>query len=88
MVGHSLLLTLEEPTCASADFLPDIIPDDLDSRVCEVHLKGDKTFTLRQQKYKVSDALKTGEASVLFGATLEMTNFNSSTHHCLGRLPS
>ncbi|KAJ7755666.1 hypothetical protein DFH07DRAFT_1027993 [Mycena maculata] len=35
-------------------------------RVCEVVLRGDTTFTLRQQKYKVSDALKTGEASVLF----------------------
>ncbi|KAJ7499288.1 hypothetical protein FB451DRAFT_1428708 [Mycena latifolia] len=35
-------------------------------RVCEVVLNGDTTFTLRQQKYKVSDALKTGEASVLF----------------------
>ncbi|KAJ7162589.1 hypothetical protein C8R43DRAFT_990841 [Mycena crocata] len=35
-------------------------------RVCEVVLHGDTTFTLRQQKYKVSDALKTGEASVLF----------------------
>jgi Hexokinase len=37
------------------------------SRVCEVHLNGDKTFTLRQHKYKVSDTLKTGEASALFG---------------------
>ncbi|KAF8643061.1 hypothetical protein AX16_009229 [Volvariella volvacea WC 439] len=35
-------------------------------RVCEVVLKGDKTFQLRQQKYKVSDALKTGEAVALF----------------------
>ncbi|KAJ6538972.1 hypothetical protein B0H19DRAFT_960128 [Mycena capillaripes] len=35
-------------------------------RVCEVTLHGDTTFSLRQQKYKVSDALKTGEASVLF----------------------
>ncbi|KAJ7229008.1 hypothetical protein GGX14DRAFT_616384, partial [Mycena pura] len=35
-------------------------------RVCEVVLHGDTTFSLRQQKYKVSDALKTGEASVLF----------------------
>lgn len=35
-------------------------------RVCEVQLHGDQTFTLRQQKYKVSTALKTGEASVLF----------------------
>lgn len=37
------------------------------SRVCEVQLHGDKTFTLRQQKYKVSTSLKTGEASILFG---------------------
>ncbi|KAI0092534.1 hexokinase [Irpex rosettiformis] len=36
-------------------------------RVCEVKLLGNHEFTLRQQKYKVSDALKTGEASVLFG---------------------
>ncbi|KAL5527545.1 hypothetical protein ACEPAG_6346 [Sanghuangporus baumii] len=35
-------------------------------RVCEVQLHGNKQFTLRQQKYKVSDALKTGEATVLF----------------------
>ncbi|KZS97717.1 hypothetical protein SISNIDRAFT_405509 [Sistotremastrum niveocremeum HHB9708] len=35
-------------------------------RVCEIQLHGDKTFTLRQQKYKVSEALKTGEASALF----------------------
>ncbi|CAK5262682.1 unnamed protein product [Mycena citricolor] len=38
----------------------------LQVRVCEVTLHGDTTFTLRQQKYKVSDALKTGEASTLF----------------------
>ncbi|KAH8118513.1 hexokinase-domain-containing protein [Phellopilus nigrolimitatus] len=35
-------------------------------RVCEVQLHGNKEFTLRQQKYKVSDMLKTGEATVLF----------------------
>jgi hexokinase len=35
-------------------------------RVCEVKLNGDHTFTLRQQKYKVSDTLKTGEATALF----------------------
>ncbi|KAJ7283432.1 hypothetical protein C8J57DRAFT_1054460 [Mycena rebaudengoi] len=35
-------------------------------RVCEVVLKGDTTFSLRQQKYKVSDALKSGEATALF----------------------
>jgi hypothetical protein len=33
-----------------------------------VELHGDKTFTLKQQKYRVSEALKTGEATVLFGA--------------------
>jgi len=35
-------------------------------RVCEVKLDGANKFELRQQKYKVSDALKTGEAKVLF----------------------
>ncbi|KAJ3898997.1 hypothetical protein F5879DRAFT_888795 [Lentinula edodes] len=35
-------------------------------RVCQVTLNGDKTFKLRQQKYKVSEGLKTGEAGVLF----------------------
>jgi hypothetical protein len=35
-----------------------------------VVLHGDTTFTLRQQKYKVSDALKTGEATALFGALI------------------
>lgn len=39
----------------------------LNSRVCEVHLLGDGEFTLKQQKYRVSEALKTGEASALFG---------------------
>ena len=37
------------------------------SRVCKVQLNGDQTFNLRQQKYKVSDMLKTGEATALFG---------------------
>ncbi|CAL1702029.1 unnamed protein product [Somion occarium] len=35
-------------------------------RVCEVQLKGNHQFTLRQQKYRVSEALKTGEATALF----------------------
>ncbi|KAH7100570.1 hexokinase-domain-containing protein [Auriculariales sp. MPI-PUGE-AT-0066] len=35
-------------------------------RVCEVKLLGNKKFELRQQKYKVSDTLKTGEAVALF----------------------
>ncbi|KZV71425.1 hypothetical protein PENSPDRAFT_605978 [Peniophora sp. CONT] len=35
-------------------------------RVCRVDLHGDKTFSLTQQKYKVSDALKNGEVTTLF----------------------
>ncbi|OBZ71860.1 Glucokinase [Grifola frondosa] len=35
-------------------------------RVCEVELLGNQEFRLTQQKYKVSEALKTGEATVLF----------------------
>ncbi|KAJ2916479.1 hypothetical protein MD484_g3907, partial [Candolleomyces efflorescens] len=35
-------------------------------RVCEVVLNGDKTFSLTQKKYKVSETLKQGEASALF----------------------
>ncbi|KAI9510953.1 hypothetical protein F5148DRAFT_1174805 [Russula earlei] len=35
-------------------------------RVCQVDLHGDKTFTLKQRKFRVSEALKTGEATVLF----------------------
>ncbi|KAF8556239.1 hypothetical protein OG21DRAFT_1506676 [Imleria badia] len=35
-------------------------------RVCEVTLHGNKSFSLRQQKYKVSEALKTGEVTTLF----------------------
>jgi hexokinase len=44
-----------------------------------VTLHGDNTFSLRQAKYKVSEALKTGEASVLFGGcmiTLQLTHPN------------
>ncbi|KAI0676754.1 hexokinase [Trametes maxima] len=35
-------------------------------RVCEVELLGNHQFELRQKKYKVSEALKTGEATTLF----------------------
>ncbi|KAI0959286.1 hypothetical protein AcW1_004152 [Taiwanofungus camphoratus] len=35
-------------------------------RVCEVQLLGNHDFRLRQQKYRVSEQLKTGEASALF----------------------
>lgn len=38
--------------------------------MCQVELHGDKTFSLKQQKYRVSEALKTGEATVLFGASV------------------
>ncbi|CEQ39556.1 SPOSA6832_01095 [Sporobolomyces salmonicolor] len=35
-------------------------------RVCEVTLLGDKKWTMKQQKYKVSDALKMGDVTTLF----------------------
>ncbi|GAA6011879.1 hypothetical protein JCM11491_000088, partial [Sporobolomyces phaffii] len=35
-------------------------------RVCEVTLLGDSKWTMKQQKYKVSDALKVGDVSLLF----------------------
>lgn len=37
------------------------------SRVCEVTLFGEHRFEIKQQKYKVSDELKEGQANVLFG---------------------
>ncbi|KAK0206198.1 hypothetical protein DFS33DRAFT_565432 [Desarmillaria ectypa] len=49
-------------------------------RVCEVVLNGDKTFSLRQQKYKVSDTLKTGEASVLFDYLADSVDAFLTTH--------
>ncbi|KAK4704421.1 hexokinase, partial [Phenoliferia sp. Uapishka_3] len=35
-------------------------------RVCQVKLLGDHKWTMKQQKYRVSDALKQGEATALF----------------------
>ncbi|GAA6001383.1 hypothetical protein JCM10207_006636 [Rhodosporidiobolus poonsookiae] len=35
-------------------------------RVCEVTLLGDSKWTMKQQKYKVSEALKVGEVTALF----------------------
>lgn len=35
-------------------------------RVCEVTLLGDSKWTMKQQKYTVSDALKLGDSSALF----------------------
>ncbi|KAG5715224.1 Glucokinase-1 [Termitomyces sp. T112] len=49
-------------------------------RVCEVALNGDKTFSLRQQKYKVSDSLKTGEATVLFDYLADSVDAFLTTH--------
>lgn len=48
--------------------------------MCQVVLNGDKTFQLRQQKYKVSDALKTGEASVLFDYLADSVDAFLTTH--------
>ncbi|KAJ7823290.1 hexokinase, partial [Mycena olivaceomarginata] len=45
-----------------------------------VVLRGDTTFTLRQQKYKVSDALKTGEASVLFDYLADSVDASLTSH--------
>jgi len=48
-------------------------------RVCEVQLLGDSKFTMRQEKFKVSDALKTGAATDLFDYIAESVgNFMSS----------
>lgn len=35
-------------------------------RVCEIILSGDKQFTITQEKYKISEDLKTGEFAHLF----------------------
>lgn len=37
-------------------------------RVCKVELDGHNTFEIKQQKYKVSEELKQGDAGELFGA--------------------
>ncbi|KAF8076042.1 hypothetical protein FPV67DRAFT_1664354 [Lyophyllum atratum] len=49
-------------------------------RVCEVVLNGDKTFSLRQQKYKVSESLKTGEAKALFDYLADSVDAFLTTH--------
>jgi len=70
MTAHSSHLTLEGPTCIYPCLVSSSYPPRTHlarRRVCQVELHGDKTFTLKQQKYRVSEALKTGEATVLFG---------------------
>ncbi|KAF8165126.1 hexokinase [Crassisporium funariophilum] len=49
-------------------------------RVCEVVLNGDKTFNLVQQKYKVSETLKTGEATALFDYLADSVDAFLTTH--------
>ncbi|PPQ66277.1 hypothetical protein CVT26_010961 [Gymnopilus dilepis] len=49
-------------------------------RVCEVVLHGNKTFSLVQQKYRVSDALKTGEATALFDYLADSVDAFLTTH--------
>jgi hexokinase len=39
-------------------------------RVCEVRLFGQHKFEIKQQKYKISQELKEGQAKVLFGMSL------------------
>jgi hypothetical protein len=69
MTAHSLHSISAEPTCKPPSFPLLFFPRySLGCRrVCQVELHGDKTFTLKSQKYRVSEALKTGEATVLFG---------------------
>ncbi|TFK29323.1 hexokinase [Coprinopsis marcescibilis] len=49
-------------------------------RVCEVVLNGDKTFSLVQQKFKVSETLKTGEAKALFDYIADSVDAFLTTH--------
>ncbi|KAF8204848.1 hexokinase [Pholiota molesta] len=49
-------------------------------RVCEVVLNGDKTFNLVQQKYRVSETLKTGEATALFDYLADSVDAFLTTH--------
>lgn len=69
MIARSLHSISAEPTCNHPSFSFLFPRHSLGCRrVCQVELHGDKTFALKQQKYRVSEALKTGEATVLFGA--------------------
>lgn len=70
LLARFLPSILVEPTCEQLSYEMQIssLISVYKSRVCEVVLNGDKTFSLRQQKYRVTESLKTGEATVLFGA--------------------
>jgi hypothetical protein len=80
VVGRSWRLTSEGRTC---EIIMDLVSTYIRShsilylslkhrRVCEVKLNGDHTFELKQQKYRVSDTLKTGDAKVLFGVLIPL----------------
>ena len=51
-----------------------------------MQLNGDHTFGLRQQKYKVSDQLKTGEATALFGKMRQPPRLGRLVVNRLGKL--
>ncbi|TFY59827.1 hypothetical protein EVJ58_g5534 [Rhodofomes roseus] len=53
-------------------------------RVCEVTLLGNHEFSMKQQKYKVSEALKTGEASVLFDYLADSVDAFLTEHSSVG----
>ncbi|KZT74519.1 hexokinase [Daedalea quercina L-15889] len=53
-------------------------------RVCEVTLLGNHEFSMKQQKYRVSEALKTGEASVLFDYLADSVDAFLTEHSSVG----
>ncbi|KAH9843727.1 hexokinase [Rhodofomes roseus] len=61
------------------------VPDGTETgRVCEVTLLGNHEFSMKQQKYKVSEALKTGEASVLFDYLADSVDAFLTEHSSVG----
>lgn len=47
-------------------------------RVCEVKLEGNHKFSQKQQKYKVSEDLKEGEARTLFSESPQLERRSSA----------
>ena len=50
-------------------------------RVCEVRLFGQHKFEIKQQKYKISQELKEGQAKVLFGRSLSGFTLTPNLFH-------
>lgn len=50
------------------------------SRVCQVRLFGHHKFDIKQQKYKVSNDLKEGQAKVLFGESPDNGGADTRLH--------